>query len=336
MRADGTDNGSLAEVGATPVILSNAQASLHDLGQGVACFRAQSKMNTFAPEVLDLLEATLARAGQDFTALVLGNDDPRAFSAGADLAFFCAMLDGPGGAAAINAYGARGQSLFVAMRQAPVPVVAAVHGFALGGGCEFQMHADATVALETAALGVPETAVGLLPGWGGCTRLLARAAAEAPAASPLDWARRAFATVLPGRIATSATEAQAMGLLRPTDGIVATRAALIPAAKARALELVPGYAPPAPGALLVAGEAGLAALMEGPDADLAAGRISAVDHHLARTIASVITGGEGGERPMPESDLMLAERAALTLLVQRPTTRARIDHMLATGKRLAN
>ncbi|WP_068300757.1 enoyl-CoA hydratase/isomerase family protein [Pararhodobacter sp. CCB-MM2] len=327
--------GSIDTLDALPVIAATAQASLLDLGDGVALFRARSKMNTFAPEVLDLLEETIARAGKDFSALVLGNDDPRAFSAGADLAFFCAMLDGPDGPARINAYGGRGQALFVAMRQAPVPVVAAVHGFALGGGCEFQMHADATVALDTAAIGVPETAVGLLPGWGGCTRLLARALEQS--SDPIAAAQQAFATVLAGRIYPSAAEAQAAGLLRATDGIEANRAALIPAAKTQALALVPGYAAPAARTLQITGAEGLAALMAAPDADHAAGRISEVDHHLAQTIASVLTGGgEGPARALPEAEIMVLEREALTMLVQRPTTRARIDHMLATGKRLPN
>lgn len=321
-----------------PVILANDLATLHDLGDGIACFRARSKMNTFAVEVLDLLEATLARAGQDYTGLVLGNEDPRAFSAGADLGFFCAMLDGENGPQRVRDYGARGQALFVALRHAPVPVVAAVHGFALGGGCEFQMHADATVALDTAAIGVPETAVGLLPGWGGCTRLLARALDLDPGATPLQMAERAFATVMAGRIARMAEEAKAMLLLRPTDEVLAEPAELIPAAKARSLALRPGYAPPVLRELPVAGPEGCAALLTPMAADLAAGRITATDYRLAEVIASVLTGGPGADPavPMAESALMDLEREALTLLVQRPTTRARIDHMLATGKRLDN
>lgn len=321
-----------------PVILRNALATLHDLGDGVACFRAQSKMNTFAVEVLDLLEASLDRAGQDYTALVLGNEDKRAFSAGADLSFFCAMLDGENGPQRIYEYAARGQGLFVTMRHAPVPVVAAVHGFALGGGCEFQMHADATVALDTAAIGVPETAVGLLPGWGGCTRLLARALELDPAATPLQMAEQAFATVMPGRISRSAEEAKTMCLLRPTDEIVTDRAALIPAAKAKALALREGYGAPERQALPVAGPEGCAALLRPMAEDLAAGRITETEYRLAEVIASVLTGGPEAvaEQPVTEAMLMTLEREALTLLVQRPTSRARIDHMLATGKRLDN
>ena len=337
-KSDSTPKGGPApSLDRCPVIIGNEQAQLHDLGDGVACFRMQSKMNTFMPEVLDLLEETLARAGHDFSALVLGNDDPRAFSAGADLAFFRDTLEGPDGPGAILRFVGRGQGLFVAMRQAPVPVVAAVHGLTLGGGCEFQMHADATVAHAEALIGVPETGVGLLPGWGGCTRLLVRAHESGPDVSAHAMAERAFATVMPGRISASTAEAVAKGLLRPTDGIVMQRDMLIATAKDRALALAQGYTPPAPCMLPVAGAAGKAQLLEQSAADFAAGRISAVDLDLATTIATVLTGGtaEAGDR-LSEADFMRLEREAVAELIARPTTRARINHMLTTGKRLAN
>jgi len=321
-----------------PVIIGNAQASLHDLGDGVACFRAHSKMNTFATEVVDLLEATVARAGRDFTALVLGNEDRRAFSAGADLGFFCALLEQADGVEAVVRFVTRGQALLVALREAPVPVVAAVHGFTLGGGCEFQMHADATIAHAESAIGVPETGVGLLPGWGGCTRLLARAHEADPQAPAVAMAARAFDTIMPGRISGSAAEAKVLGLLRPGDGIAMHRDLLIGAAKARALAMREGYAPPVAGVLPVAGPAGREKLLEPYAARLAAGEITRTDYDLAATIATVLTGGPEGDpaTPLPESAFMALERAALRELLHRPGTRARMDHMLATGKRLRN
>ncbi len=325
-----------APLATAPVIAGNPMAALHDLGDGVACFRAQTKMNTFDPAVFDLLEETLDRAGRDFTALVLANDDPRAFSAGADLGFFLRMLDGPDGPARIGAYGTRGQQLFVRMMRAPVPVVAAVHGFALGGGCEFQMHADATVAHAGANIGLPETGVGLVPGWGGCTRLYARALLADPLASPVDLAKRAFDTLFAGTIHASAAEARASGLLRPTDGIVADRAGLTAAAKARALALVPGYRPPQPLTLPVAGPSGRDAVLAGPRADLAAGRLSAHDLTLAEALANILTGGPAPGPTVTEAAMMALEVETLARLVVWPPARARIDHMLQTGKRLRN
>lgn len=333
MRAPEAEDPPLAE---TPEILANAAAALHDLGDGVACFRLRTKMNAFAPEALDLLEESLERVGRDFKAMILANEDPRAFSAGADLGFFLRMLESPGGPEKIGAYGLRGRSLFVKMMRAPTPVVAAVHGFALGGGCEFQMHADAVVAHAEAAIGLPETALGLVPGWGGCTRLYARAFEAAPQDDPVLLAKRAFAPLFSGAISTSAAEAKRLGLLRPSDEVVANRAHLTKAAKIRALRLAPGYAPPAPLILPVAGPAGREKLLEGPRADLEAGRLTETDLHLAEILAGILTGGPEPRTTATEAELMALETAALAHLTLWAPARARIDHMISTGERLRN
>ena len=316
-----------------PILAGNGMATLHDLGDGVVCFRAHTKMNTFDPGVFDVLEETLDRAGSDFQAIVLANDDARAFSAGADLTFFTRMVDSEGGPEKIDAYGKRGQGLFKRMMRTPVPVVAAVHGFALGGGCEFQMHADATIALADASIGLPEAAIGLVPGWGGCTRLYARAVAANPAAAPVDLAIKVFGPLFSGRIASGAAEARAMGLLRPTDGIIADRADLVSVAKARALSLIPGYVAPAAIDLPVAGPAGidiiLKILADRPD-------LTETDLTVARKLATILTGGANAGETATEADLMALEVRTLGEQVVWPPVRARIDHMLATGKRLRN
>lgn len=316
-----------------PVLTGNDMATLHDLGDGAVCFRAHTKMNTFAPGVLDLLEDTLDNAGATFQAMVLANDDDRAFSAGADLTFFTRMMDSPGGSEKISAYGQRGQGLFVRMMRSPVPVVAAVQGFALGGGCEFQMHADATIALAEAGIGLPEAGIGLVPGWGGCTRLYARMLAADPAASPVDLALRAFGPLFSGRNAAVASEARQMGLLRPTDGIIADRADLLATAKARALSLVPGYEPPASMDLPVAGSEGAEAIMASVAGNTG---LTATDLTVARKLANILTGGSAAGPTATETDLMALEVHTLANLVGWAPVRERIDHMLATGKRLKN
>lgn len=332
-RALRADHGLLA---VRPVIAANAMATLHDLGDDVACFRAHTKMNTFDPAVFDLLEDTLERAGRDFKALVVANDDARAFSAGADLSFFMRMVDSPDGPARIDAYGRRGQKLFMKMFRSHIPVVAAVHGFALGGGCEFQMHADAVIAHAEANIGLPETGVGLVPGWGGCTRLYARAYAADPGAAPIDLARRTFATLFSGKVSGSAAEAKTLGLLRTTDGIVMHRSHLAAAAKESALTLTSGYTPPAPLALPVAGTAGRMELMATMHLELAAGRITETDLALADALSGVLTGGPDTGETVTEADMMGLEVATLARLVTWTPSRQRVEHMLATGKRLRN
>lgn len=333
LRTDGAGRAGLPApglLGGAAQIAGNAAARLRDIGDGIACLQMTTKMNTFAPEVFEVIEAALGRAGQDFTGLVLGNDDPRAFSAGADLGFILRMID-EGGVAALDQYIRRGQDLFLRLKYAPVPVVAAAHGFALGGGCEFMLHADAVVAHAELTAGLPETRVGLIPGWGGCTQLVLRG----QTAGPVPAALRAFEVIRTGAPATSARQAFGLGLLRAGDGIVMHRDALLPAAKARALDLARGYAASAPATLTPAGAEGRAAIAARIAKERAAGHMSETDASIAGQIATVLTGGEA-TAPISEARMMTLERDAFLALIAQPTTRARMEHMLKTGKPLRN
>jgi 3-hydroxyacyl-CoA dehydrogenase len=318
-------------------IAGNAAARLRDLGDGVACFELTTKLNSLAPDAFDMLEETLSRAGRDYRALVLGNDDARAFSAGADLSFILKMIDS-GGVEALGRYIDRGQKLFLAMKYLPVPVVAAAHGFALGGGCEFMLHADAVIAHAELNAGLPETKVGLIPAWGGCTQLLLRASRGVGPKGPLASTTTAFETIQSAGVSSSVFQARAMNLLRDSDGTVMHRKQLVPAAKDRALSMIEGYSPPEPVLLTVAGPSGRLGLMAPISAARQAGRLTATDEAIADVLASVLTGGPNGNpaRPMTEAAMMSLERDALLMLADVPTTRARMKHMLETGKPLKN
>ncbi|MEU3980889.1 enoyl-CoA hydratase/isomerase family protein [Streptomyces sp. NPDC026672] len=120
-------------------------------------------------DALDTLAADVERAQDDPggpRALVLTGAGPKAFSAGADIT----ELDGIGGPGAY-AQMRRGQQVFDRLERLPVVVIAAVNGFALGGGLELAMAADLRVAAPAARLGQPEITLANLPGWGGTQRL---------------------------------------------------------------------------------------------------------------------------------------------------------------------
>ncbi|WP_234868686.1 3-hydroxyacyl-CoA dehydrogenase/enoyl-CoA hydratase family protein [Alitabrizicola rongguiensis] len=322
---------------ACPPLWSNALAKVWDLGEGVGCFEAGSKMNSFDPVVFDLLETVLAQGTGRIRALVLGNDHPRAFSVGADLAFISVMI-AQGRLADVDRYIERGQHLFLAMKRAPFPVVAAAHGFALGGGCEFTLHADAVVAHAELNMALPEVKVGLVPAWGGCTQLLLRSHQAAAAKGPVAAARPVFQTIFAGEFSTSAADAKGKGYLRPDAQVVMNRAGLLPEARHHALTLAEGYKPPEPALIQVAGPSGKSGLMVEMQARTAAGGLTETDLAMAETLAEVLTGGPSGDplRPETEEAIMALERAALLELAKRPSTRARIDHMLATGRPLRN
>ncbi|MEZ5687162.1 MAG: enoyl-CoA hydratase/isomerase family protein, partial [Paracoccaceae bacterium] len=310
------------------VLAESPAAALWDLGEGLACLELRTKMNAIDSGVLDMLDATLGKLGGPVRALVIGNHNARAFSAGANLAEMAARIDA-GDWDALEAFIARGQRLYSALRAAPVPVVAAVQGVALGGGCELSLHCSAVVATAEAKISLPEHLIGLLPGWGGCARLLERAQASGGGAA------RAFAALTLPRPAGSAREAAELGLLRGSDPIVMHPGDLIDAAADLALSMAGGYAPAGPAMLRAEGAEAAATILAGPRAHHEAGKLSEADLGVQARIVEVLTGGAAapGEE-MSEADLHALERQAFVALAHDPLTLARIRHMLATGKPL--
>ena len=103
---------------------------------------------------------------RDVRAVILTGAGEKAFAAGADIREFSGLS--PSG---MQAYARQGQETFAAIEQLPKPVIAAVNGFALGGGCELALACSVRLAAETARLGQPEVNLGLIPGFGGTQRL---------------------------------------------------------------------------------------------------------------------------------------------------------------------
>lgn len=310
----GADRLTRAKTGAP--IAANGAAALWDIGGGLGCLEIQTKMNAIDAGVLDMIETALDRAVGQFSGLVIGNHNARAFSAGANLSTMAAMIEAAHWAG-IESFIARGQAVYAALRAAPVPVVAAMRGVALGGGCELAMHCTATLAHAEAKVALPEHMVGLLPAWGGSTRLLARSGAQG-----------AFAAAMLTRPPGSAREAGALGLLDPAQPIAMHADDVLDAAAALAERLVPGHAAPAPAALVAAGPDAAQAL-------LAPLTLSDADRLIAKQIAFVLTGGQAtAGSPLTEDDLRALEREGFLALARLPMTLDRIRHMLKTGKPL--
>lgn len=312
----------------TPVLAENDAAVLEDAGEGLGIFRIKTKMGVFSPEVFDVLAHAIGLAGGRLSALVLAPYTPRAFSAGADLASFLNLAEDP---AQLEIFLSRGQASFAALRAAPMPVVAAVRGLALGGGCEIALHADRVVAHAEARFGLPETRLGILPGWGGCTRLFERLSDPATGpVGPPSVAARALELLLPGPMTSSAAEARDLHLLRPEDEIVMHGDEVEPAAIAIARAMIPGYVPPPEAFLSVAGPSGLAGALNAIRAHRAAGRIDETRMQIADDLASVLTGGAGGDpsRPMPEAGMKALERDAVLRMAARQETRAAMQATL--------
>ncbi|MFT4246947.1 MAG: 3-hydroxyacyl-CoA dehydrogenase/enoyl-CoA hydratase family protein, partial [Pseudomonas sp.] len=148
-------------------------------GDGIGVVGFKTKMNTVSDQVLDGLQEAIGIAEKQFKGLVIWQDK-EPFSAGADLAGALGLLQG-GKVDQFEAMVANFQRTSQRIKYSLVPVIAAVRGLALGGGCEFQMHsARAVVALES-YIGLVEAGVGLLPAGGGLKELAVRASQAAGA-----------------------------------------------------------------------------------------------------------------------------------------------------------
>jgi 3-hydroxyacyl-CoA dehydrogenase len=331
----------LAAVAARPnaILEQNEGARLLDLGDGVALLEFRGKMNTLSSKVLDLLERSIDRIARDGMAgLVIGNDDPRAFSAGADLseasgAVIAGMWD------VVEASVKRFQDASMSLRRAPFPVVAAPHGMTLGGGSEFTLHADAVQAHAELYLGLVEAGVGLLPGGGGCKELLFRFTEDLQPyeeADPFEAVKRAFKLIATAQTSTSALEARKLGFLRPSDRISMNRDRLIADAKRRVLDLAPDYVPPAPRTVRALGTEGLGNLRYALFSFREGGQATDHDVVIGNAIAHVLCGGDGPPREVTEQDILDLEREAFVRLLGNQKTQERIMYTLKTGKPLRN
>lgn len=309
-------------------VQSSEIANLWDLGDGVACLELRTKMNTFSPAALDAIAAALEMVRTDFSALVIGGDaDP--FSAGADLRQFLFTFETEG-REALDRFIALGQQTFKAIKFAPFPVVSAVSGLALGGGAEISLHSAAVQAHAELSIGLVETKIGLIPGWGGCKEMLLR---FNETCSPLEAAQKVFSLVSSARTSSSAFDARALSLLRSTDGISMNRERLLGDAKNRALLLSAGYTRQQERSVPVVGKEGFAAMTAMLERD----GVTAHDRTVGQKLAWVLAGGDAASGSAIDEDALLAlEREAFLDLLETPETIARIRHMLDTGKPLRN
>jgi len=298
-----------------------------------------SKMNAISPDVAEALGEAVSLAEREYKGLVIWSPDDK-FSVGADLQ---AMLPAfvVAGVGAIEGAEKALQDVMLRVRYANVPVVAAVRGMALGGGCELAVYSSRRVAAMESYIGLVEVGVGLVPGAGGLTYIARRAAENAQASTGTDllpFLTEGFTAAAMAKVGTSALESKKLGYLIDGDVIVPNRDELLYVAiqQARAMQEA-GWRPPLKRAFRVAGRSG-AATIRGQLVNMRdGGFISAHDFHIAGLIANVVTGGDVDAGTLVTEDyLMGLERQAFCALVQHPKTQERIMGMLSNGKPLRN
>ncbi len=307
---------------------------------GVLLLSFKTKMHVMGPDVIAGLERAVTEAEQHYRALVIWHPDSAeggAFSAGADLQAMLPMFMS-GGVKAIEPLVARFQNAQMRVKYANVPVVAAVGGLALGGGCELLMHASRRVALLESYVGLVEVGIGLLPAGGGLKEIALRAAREAKGNDILQFLKNRFTQAATAAVSKSAPEAKKMGYLSKGDVIVLHPHELLQVAKTQALAMADaGYRPPLATLIPVTGRYGIATIKAQLVNMREGGFISAHDEHIASLIADIVCGGdiEPGSR-VSEQWLLDKERAGFMSLLAHPKTQERIMGMLQTGKPVRN
>jgi len=309
----------------------------HD-GDDIAMVSFKTKMNTVSDHVLNGLQEAVGRAEKDFAGLVIWQQK-EPFSAGADLAGALGLLQ----AAKVDAFEAlvaNFQATSQCIKYAQVPVISAVRGLALGGGCEFQMHSAKTVASLESYIGLVEAGVGLLPAGGGLKEIAVRASiAAGPGGDVFAELKKTFETVAMAKVSNSAVNAQELGLLRVTDKIVFNSHEMLHIAKAQARALAEsGYRAPLPARRIqLAGDVGIATFKMRLVNMLEGRFISEYDCEIATRIATVMCGGHVDRGTLVDEQWLLnLERKHFVELAQQEKTQARIGHMLKTGKPLRN
>ena len=134
----------------------------------VATINRPKALNALNSQVLEDIDQLVeqVKADDEIRALVITGSGEKAFVAGADIGEMSTLTKAEG-----EAFGKKGNDVFRKLETLPIPTIAAVNGFALGGGCELSMSCDIRLCAETAVFGQPEAGLGITPGFGGTQRL---------------------------------------------------------------------------------------------------------------------------------------------------------------------
>jgi 3-hydroxyacyl-CoA dehydrogenase len=324
---------------ADKLVWKNSACRLYDIGDGVAGFEWNSKMNSIGGEVLEGLNKAISLSEEKFNGLVIANEGPN-FSAGANVGmiFMLAIeqeydeLD-----MAIRMF----QNTMMRVRYSSIPVAVAPHALTLGGACEMSLHSDVICAAAETYIGLVELGVGLIPGGGGTKEFVLRAGDEMHDEEPETITlKNRFLSIATAKVATSAAEAFDMGVFRKgQDHIVMNMGRRIATAKSAVMDLhAQGYTMPTVRKdVKVLGRSALGALLAGINGMQKAGYATAHDAVVAKKLAYVMCGGDLSEQSLVSEQYLLdLEREAFLSLCGEKKTLERIQSVLKSGRPIRN
>jgi 3-hydroxyacyl-CoA dehydrogenase len=299
-----------------------------------------AKLHLISPGVIEGLLKGVELAEQSYQGLVIWSPDD-VFSAGANLEALMPVFMKSGGKGILPEV-KKLQDAMLAVRYAQVPVVAAMRGIALGGGCEMALYASKRVAAMETYVGLVEVGVGLIPAGGGLAYIARRAAEMASAVGAnvdlLKFITDPFTSAATARVGTSAIESRKMGWLLEGDVIVPHKDELLHVATQQVKAMAEsGWRAPARAPFPAAGRNAIATIKAQLVNLRDGGFASAHDFHIATQIAEVVCGGDVDAGSLvTEEYLMTMERVRFCALLDHPKTQERIMGMLQTGKPVRN
>ena len=329
----------LENIKANKTIWKNAGTSLIDLGDGILNLEFHTKMNTIGGEVLSGINKAIDIAEKDYKGLVIGNDGAN-FSAGANVGMIFMMAveqEWDEVNMAIKMF----QNTSMRLRYSSIPVVLAPHNLALGGGCEFCLHADHVQLSAETYMGLVEFGVGLIPGGGGTKEFALRASDEfIDGQIEQNILKDRFLTIAMAKVSTSGAEAFNLGYLKKDKySISMNRNRLIADAKEKALALAnAGYTQPVKRSdIKVLGKYGLGMVYAGANTMRSGNYISDHDQKISQKLGYVMCGGDlSAPTLVTEQYLLDLEREAFLSLCGEKKTLERIQSILTKGKPLRN
>lgn len=321
----------------TQVIYENDGVALSILQDDVAMLSLKSKANTIGMAVIEGLEAALDTAEKSCQGIIIYQSDASNFCSGADLRAVSLLLK-ENKLHDVEQMLLKFQNAVMRIKYSPIPVIAALRGRALGGGCELMMHCDAVVAAFESYPGLVEIGVGVIPGGGGCKEMALRAAEEAQNADLMIFLQNYYQQIATAQVAGSAVAAKHMGFVHQSDTIIMNTDEVLYAAlnKVKFMQAA-NYLPPLRRQFKVAGIEGHARLQAGLVNWLEGGFISQHDYYLANELAAILCGGNLNQGTLVDEEWILKlERDAFIKVAATPLSQARMSHLLETGKPLRN
>jgi 3-hydroxyacyl-CoA dehydrogenase len=318
-------------------IISNAEASLFDIGDGITYFELHGKLNIIQDSTLAIFDSALDEVETNFSGMVVGTEADN-FSVGLNIILLLERARSKDWDAISNTL-RNLQKVCTRLRHSTKPVVAATVGMALGGGCELAFGANAVQAFTDSKMGLVELRVGLIPGGGGTTEMAFRCLEGQDTSASIQQlfspVQTTIETICQAKVSQNAADAVEMGYLPKTTSISTKRDNHLHDAKQLALSLwESGYQTSQQRQIFVLGEEGINHLKQQFQELRQVDNINDYEQSLADKLAYVFCGGMlSTPQYVAEQDLLDLEHEVFLSLCSEPETHAMIESTLKKSKK---